>query len=58
MDTDWVLMDFEPPKRAGAAVSPPAPVRVQPAPGVCPKCWRHIGRGLHIHAKNCKGEAD
>ena len=52
-------MDFEPPKRAGAvADAPPAPVRALPAAGVCPKCWRHIGRGVHIHAKNCTGEAD
>ena len=24
--------------------------------GVCPKCLKHIGRGVHFHAKKCKGQ--
>ena len=23
--------------------------------GVCPKCNKHIGRGVHFHAKKCRG---
>jgi len=23
--------------------------------GVCPKCERHIGRGVHFHVRACKG---
>ena len=24
--------------------------------GVCPKCLKHIGRGVHFHAMICKGQ--
>ncbi len=24
--------------------------------GVCPKCNKHIGRGVHFHAKKCRGQ--
>lgn len=32
-------------------------VNAKPAtlPGECPKCGKHIGRGVHIHAKHCSG---
>lgn len=32
-------------------------VHTKPAtlPGQCPKCEKHIGRGVHIHAKHCSG---
>lgn len=42
-DTDWSLIDFTPPK--------PEPV----AKGACPKCGKHIGKGLHMHEKSCNG---
>jgi len=28
----------------------------EPAKGVCPKCNKHIGRGVHFHAKKCRGQ--
>lgn len=31
-------------------------LRTKTAPkGVCPKCGKHIGRGIHRHVKVCKG---
>lgn len=44
-DTDWSLIDFTPPK-----VEKPAPAK-----GDCPKCGKHIGKGLHMHEKSCDG---
>lgn len=45
-DTDWVLVDFTPPKK-------PEPKTIEK--GACPKCGKHIGRGLHFHVKACEG---
>jgi len=40
---------------AAGFVSPPE-VPVKPVPkGTCPKCGKHVGRGVHFHAKRCKG---
>lgn len=44
LDTDWSLVDFEDKKP-----KPEAPK------GTCPKCGKHIGRGLHFHVKSCEG---
>lgn len=31
-------------------------LKAKPVPvGVCPKCGRHIGRGIAFHVKACKG---
>jgi hypothetical protein len=48
-DVDWALLDFDEPKKAGAVKAAPA------LKGVCPKCGKHIGRGLHFHVKACVG---
>lgn len=26
--------------------------------GTCPKCGKHIGRGLFLHTRKCKGAKD
>lgn len=49
MDTDWVLVDFDEPKKA----APVAPAK--PEKGVCHKCGKHVGKGVHFHAMNCDG---
>lgn len=51
LDTDWSLVDFDdvPARRLTAAPSKPI------APGDCPKCGKHIGKGVTFHAKTCKG---
>jgi hypothetical protein len=28
---------------------------VAPPPGTCPHCLKHIGKGIAIHRRNCKG---
>lgn len=53
-DTDWSLIDFEKPAKAGGAKIPPVPV----AKGECPKCGKYIGRGVHFHLKACNGDDD
>lgn len=59
-DTDWALMDFDEPKRVSAKtvewvdagdVTTWKPV----AKGTCPKCGKHIGKGIAGHKKACKG---
>lgn len=41
---------------AGYVLSPETPEPVEkPAKGVCPTCRKRIGRGLHFHARSCKG---
>jgi len=45
-DTDWSLMDFEPPKKPAAK-----PL----SKGDCPKCGKHIGKGAHFHIMACDG---
>lgn len=49
-DTDWSLIDFSEPKRAGGEKSSPV--------STCPKCGRKLGRGGHFHVKHCKGRHD
>jgi len=39
---------------AGYVLPPETPVPAVPK-GVCPVCRKHIGRGVHFHAKRCKG---
>lgn len=40
-DLDYQLLDFDEKKPE------------EPAKGVCPKCQRHVGKGLHMHMKSC-----
>lgn len=28
---------------------------VETAPGTCPTCLKHIGKGIAIHKRNCRG---
>lgn len=53
-DTDWSLIDFSEPKKTGGAKASPVSV----PKGHCPKCGKHIGRGLHFHVKACSGDDD
>jgi hypothetical protein len=50
-ETDWTLVDFDEPKKAGA----PVPVL---SAKVCPKCGKEVGRGRYFHVKHCKGVPD
>lgn len=50
-DTDWSLMDFTTPAQKAAE----SKAVIEQEKGVCPKCQRHVGRGLHIHMKACNG---
>lgn len=43
-DTDWTLIDFEPPKKAAPVIK-----------GACPKCGCRVGRGSAKHIKYCRG---
>lgn len=45
-DTDWSLMDFTAPKKAEPMALPK---------GSCPKCGKHVGKGLHFHVMACDG---
>jgi hypothetical protein len=45
-DLDYQLLDFDDKKK---------PEEV--AKGVCPKCRRHIGKGMHFHIRACDGNA-
>jgi hypothetical protein len=47
-ETDWTLIDFEPPKKA-------APVILK---GCCQKCGKTLGKGAYMHVKHCKGAVD
>ena len=46
-DFDWQLVSFDEPKKQ--ATEPDLK-------GTCPKCGRHIGKGIHFHVRNCSGE--
>jgi hypothetical protein len=46
-DTDWTLIDFEPPKKAAPVI-----------PGCCPKCGKTLGKRGHFHIRACKGVTD
>jgi len=48
-DTDWSLVSFDAPKKAGAPV---------PVLKTCPKCGKELGRGGHFHVKHCKADPD
>lgn len=39
----------------GAPWRPPVGGVMQLPPGSCRKCGRHIGRGVHLHEKACRG---
>lgn len=52
-DTDWTLVDFEPPARKVDA-APVAPASLKS----CPKCGRELGRGGHFHIRACTGNDD
>lgn len=47
-DTDWSLIDFDPPKKPVATIAPVMK-------GCCSKCGRHIGKGLFAHTRSCDG---
>lgn len=49
LDTDWVLVDFDEPKKA----APIAPTK--PEKGVCHKCGKRVGKGVHFHVMSCDG---
>lgn len=49
-DIDWVLVDFD-----DGPKSKPLPAPAIAKKGTCPKCGKHIGRGVHFHEKTCKG---
>jgi hypothetical protein len=49
--TDWTLMDFGE-KKVQSDKKPELTVIDK---GDCPKCGKHIGRGIHNHAKACDG---
>lgn len=49
-DTDWSLHSFEAPAKA----QPQAEVEK----GTCPKCGKHIGKGIHFHVKACDGKSE
>lgn len=49
-ETDWTMISFETPKKAEVEQSAPV------LKGVCPKCQKIIGRGLHFHIKACVGK--
>lgn len=44
-DFDWQLVSFEAQK----------PALKTDEKGTCPKCGRHIGKGIHFHVKACDG---
>jgi hypothetical protein len=45
-DTDWQLLSFDEPQKQAPKTEDK---------GVCPKCGRHIGKGIHFHMKACDG---
>ncbi|MBY5821481.1 hypothetical protein [Rhizobium leguminosarum] len=45
-DFDWQLVSFDEPKKQTAEPD---------IKGACPKCGRHIGKGIHFHVKACDG---
>ncbi|MGY2995455.1 hypothetical protein [Mesorhizobium sp. URHB0026] len=46
--TDWSEISFEDPKKADVVKAAPA------LKGVCPKCGKHIGKGVGFHLRACK----
>ncbi len=48
-DTDWSLVDFSDPKPAEKAPQ-------EADKGTCPKCGKHVGKGVHFHVRFCDGD--
>ena len=48
LETDWSLVDFDPPKKPAASLL---------LKGTCPKCGKHVGKGVHFHMKACDGDS-
>jgi hypothetical protein len=48
--------EFSVGKRDRTPEAAPAPA-IDPPKGTCPKCGKHIGRGLHFHVKACGHDA-
>ena len=48
IDIDWQFFSFDPPKPVAQPVE---------AKGCCPKCGKHIGKGIHFHVKACDGHS-
>lgn len=48
-ETDWTEQDFSTPASKAAQSA----TAVETAKGVCPKCGKHVGKGLHFHVKAC-----
>lgn len=46
-DFDWQLVSFD-------AEKPKQTLKADEK-GSCPKCGRHIGKGIHLHLKACDG---
>lgn len=52
-DTDWTLVDFEPPMRQKKTNGGPMTY------SHCPKCGKPLKpRGQHFHIRSCKGMDD
>lgn len=49
LDTVWSMIDFSDPKPAGKALQ-------EADKGACPKCGKHIGKGVHFHVRSCDGD--
>ena len=48
--TTQLLASIKPPTYEREPITKPAP-----PPLNCPKCGKQLGRGRHMHIKNCKG---
>lgn len=49
-DVDWTLQDFTSPAEKDAMKK-----AVESEKGVCPKCGKHVGKGIFVHVKGCHG---
>src|SRR5882724_8488583 len=48
----WKVTPVAAPSAAERASEPPKEL----APGICSKCGRYIGRGMHFHVRSCDGK--
>jgi len=48
----WKVTPVAAPSAAERASEPPKEF----APGICSKCGRYIGRGMHFHVRSCDGK--
>lgn len=66
-DVDWTLISFDEPKAGAVKAAPADPLAVNlwrkqirkaaaTELGTCPKCKKHIGRGVAFHIKACKAD--